>query len=83
MQWFACRPLNINIIDLIPNHSVPYTSYDFASDDQQNIDCGFIQIQERVSNLSYVEPTTYILSESPLQMDIALYFNTSKHKTTT
>ena len=42
-----------------------------------------MQIQERLSNPSYVEPTTYILCENPLQMDIALYFNTSKHKTAT
>ena len=83
MQWFACRPLNMNIIDLTPNHSVPYALYYLASDDEQNIDCGFMQIQERLSNPSYVEPTTYILSENPLQMDIALYFNTSKHKATT
>ena len=42
-----------------------------------------MQIQERLSSPSYVHPTTYISSENPLQMNILLYFNTSKHKMTT
>ena len=41
------------------------------------IDCEFMQIQERLSNPSYVEPTTYISSENPLQMDMVPYFSTS------
>ena len=35
-----------------------------------HIDCGFMQIQKRLSNPSYVQPTTYISSENPLQMNI-------------
>ena len=42
-----------------------------------------MQIQGRLSNPYYIEPTTYVLSGNPLQMNIAPYFTASKHKMTT